>query len=453
MTDPLHRLHAFIDAENLISPHDNLLVAVSGGLDSMYLLKVLLLRKYPITVAHCNFLLRGDESEGDETFVSSFCHENNINYCVKKFETAHYAGQKGISIQMAARDLRYEWFKELLIQHGLTKIVTAHHKTDNVETILLNMIRGTGLKGMEGIQAISGNKIRPLVCLSRKEIAESAASLNIAYREDSSNRNDNYHRNKLRLRVLPYIAKINPDFEETFRNNGAIVSQANTFIGFYMEALIKQICMERGDITELNLELLQQAPQPKFVLYSIISPYGFNASTANDIYTALHGIPGKQFYSPSHRLLLDRKKIFIQPLPLTEERYYSVSAETKELITSQHQWSFEKVDAFYTPLPGNRYAVVDYDKVEFPIVIRPWKKGDKLKPLGMKGHKKVSDILIDKKIPMLEKERMWVVESGTKIIWLAGLVLSEDYKQMEDTKSVLIMTIDEVDQNNSIVIS
>ena len=436
MTEALQQVDEFIRSKGLIIGGDNLLVTVSGGMDSMFLVHYLINKKYRIAVAHCNFGLRDDESDGDETFVRVFCETHAIKCHFKKFETERYANTHKISIQMAARDLRYQWFNELCETENYTKIVTAHHKTDNAETILLNILRGTGLKGMEGITPLNGNKIRPLLCLSREEIRKAVAHLKIEFREDSSNSSDKYYRNRLRLNILPELKKINPEFENTIESNAEVVRQANGFINHYIELIKKEIVKEKKETTTIDIDGLLKLPEQKFILFNILSDFGFNASDTDDIFKSLKGTSGKQFYSSTHRLIKDRKQIIIELISSANHTTYEILPETKTLDTPHHHWQFE-INNNVKDLPNSKNeACIDLEKIKFPLTIRLWQHGDKLKPLGMTGHKKVSDILIDKKLSITEKDKVWVVVSDKKIVWVTGMVINEDYRLTGETMKV-----------------
>jgi tRNA(Ile)-lysidine synthase len=420
---------------------DTLLVAVSGGMDSMFLLTYLFNKNYKLAVAHCNFGLRGDESDGDEHLVKTFCDTNGIKIHLKKFDTQKFADSNGISIQMAARDLRYQWFYELCEMSGYTKLVTAHHKTDNAETILLNMARGTGLKGLEGISALSGNTIRPLLCLSRTEIETAVKELDVTYREDSSNSSDKYYRNRLRQNVLPEFKEINPAFENTMQTNAEIVKQANTFIHHFIETFKKEGLKKKSDSIEIDGNILLKWPEPKFVLFSILNEYGFNASSVDDIFHSLNGLSGKQFFSATHRLILNRDQLIIATINEISFQSYTITEDTKTIETPHHHWEFGiEFSKFQIPISSNQ-ASFDFDKLTFPLILRPWQQGDKIKPIGMTGHKKISDILIDKKISLYEKGKTWVVISKNELIWVSGLVVSDDFKLSSNTKKAFNLSI------------
>lgn len=440
MSDLLLKLDDFIKSNALFTKEEKVLLAVSGGFDSMFLLFYLHNNSYNISVAHCNFSLRGEESDGDENFVKGFCESRNIEFFTKRFNTIFFAESNGISVQMAARNLRYTWFEELSIENGFTKIITAHHKSDNAETMLINLVRGTGLKGIEGIQMISGKIARPLLCLSRHELKQISQFNKFEYREDSSNSDDKYFRNKIRQSVIPEFYKINHSFEETMSQNAMIFSQANKFIKYFLEKLNKKTVKINSDKTLVNIEELLKCPQPQFVLYSIISEFGFNAAVCSEIFKSLKGISGKSFYSATHIVLKDRSDLIIQQIQTEENPEYVISAKMTYLNTINHQWLF-KISGNKTINIEPTKAKIDFKKLKFPLTIRKWQTGDKIKPLGMKGTKKISDILIDKKLSKIQKKKTWVVVSENNVVWVSGLVISDDYKLTENTKKVYEMSI------------
>ncbi len=441
MTELHQRLDAFISSKQLIKSDDTLLVAVSGGMDSMFLLYYLVDKKHKLAVAHCNFGLRGDESDGDEELVKSYCETNNIRFHVKHFETELFSKTNGISIQMAARDLRYHWFNELCETEKYTKIITAHHKTDNAETILLNLIRGTGLKGLEGIAEISNNKIRPLLCLSRDEIERSVKALGINYRDDSSNLSDKYYRNRLRHHVLPQLMAINPSFENTLKANADIVKQSNGFVAHFIETIKKEVLKHETETSIIDISKLLKYPEQRFILYTLISEVGFNLATVADLFNGLDGQSGKQFFSETHRLIHNRHQLIIEPIRHLPFQSFVITKDTKTIETHHHHWEFDISENNFKPSKSKNEVLLDFEKITYPLTLRLWQNGDKVKPLGMKGHKKVSDILIDKKLSLFEKEKIWVVISENEIIWVSGLVMNEDYKLTLSTQKLLAIKI------------
>jgi tRNA(Ile)-lysidine synthase len=441
--DALNKLDEFISINKLLDYNDALLLGVSGGMDSMFLLNYLCVRKYKVIVAHCNFGLREEESEGDEQLVKSYCKHHEVTCHVKKFDTLLWSNSKGISIQMAARELRYQWFNELCVTFHYTKVLTAHHQSDNTETILLNIIRGTGLKGLEGMKVRTNNLIRPMLCLSKTDIELAAKALKINYREDSSNLTVKYHRNRLRLNVLPQLTKINPSFETTLKNNAEIMTQANEFISYYLHGLQEKLIKKGNEQRSINIKALLECPNPLFVLFQILSSYGFNYSVVKNIYRSLEGLSGKQFLSDTHQVIINRGELILQTKKHREYERIEVNSDTDTINVQDQIWRFMAESIPFKQTINKMEASFDYTKIKFPLVIRPWQLGDKMVPLGMKGHKKVSDILIDKKVAINEKSKISVVISNNDIIWLSGQTLNENYKVQPQSEKIFTIRIED----------
>jgi tRNA(Ile)-lysidine synthase len=299
------------------------------------------------------------------------------------------------------------------------------------------MVRGTCLKVLEGISVLSGNKIRPLVNFTREDIEKAAKELDLKFREDSSNANDKYYRNKIRHHIIPVLKQINPAFEDTVQNNAEIIRQAGAFINFFIDKIKKEITVRtsRNELV-LSRDLLLKQPEPEFVLYSVLSEFGFNASTVNDIFIGLSGISGKQFFSATHRLVTHHEQLTIQPIKQEYIPKFEVAEDLKGIETPHHHWTFEVLDNIGIPV-GKSEVVLDYNKFKFPLTLRLWKNGDKIKPLGMQGHKKVSDVLIDNKISIPDKEKTWVLVSDDKIVWICGWVMNDDFKITSVTEKAL----------------
>lgn len=441
MSDTFERLDDFIHANALFKANDKLLLAVSGGKDSMLMLAYFIKRAYNIGVAHCNFGLRGIESDADESLVNSFCSLNSVPFFSKTFNTEQYAKEHGVSIQMAARILRYTWFDQICSENNYTHIVTAHHLTDQVETIVLNQLRGTGTKGLEGIKIQNGNIIRPLLCVSKSDIEFTANQLKIPFREDQSNESDKYHRNRIRHHVLPQFAKINPAYEQTFFQNSQHLFQANAFIDFYMEGIKKELLTITDDGFLLAIEKLKKQPQPEFILHHLLQPFQFNSAQVANIYRTIGQITGKSFFSEEYRLVTHSKQWVLEKINKKPGETYLISPTTQNITSAQHRWLFEITEANVIDTSRN-IATLDLEKINFPLNIRNWKMGDKIKPLGMKGYKKISDILIDKKLSLSQKDKVEVVVSGEEIIWIAGMQINEDYKVTPQTRKVYRMCLE-----------
>ncbi len=440
--DLLEKLEHYVENNGLILSSERILLAVSGGADSMFLLHYFILKKIDFSVAHCNFGLRGEESDEDEDFVKDHCIKNGIDFYSQSFKTEAYAAEHGISIQMAARDLRYGYFKALCEKENFQKIATAHHKTDMVETLLLNQIRGTGLKGLEGIQAKNGMLIRPMLSITKSEISDFVREKGIPFREDKSNLSDKYHRNRLRMHVLPQFKWINPDFENAFYENASIVKEANVFMEEMLQDIKRTLLHENALQTTLSIPTLLKHAGAKFMLYHLLLPYGFNAATTDTIFKNLKSESGKQFFSKTHRICLNRDELLIDTIPNLTDLSFNLNANTSRIETPHHDWYFEILSTLPENLMEKNTCCLDYDKISWPLTLRVWKQGDKMKPLGMGGHKKVSDILIDKKISIPEKEKTWVIASDKHLLLISTPLLSEDYKVGAESSKVLRVSCD-----------
>lgn len=417
---------------------EKLLVAVSGGIDSMVCAHILKKYNYPITVAHCNFGLRGKESDADANFVKKWCDKNKIAHLEKKFKVKK---TKGESTQMTARELRYKWFTQLTDKKGFSHIITAHHLNDSIETSLMNMIRGTGINGLIGIPAINGNIIRPMIHLYRDEIEDYALRNTIAWREDRTNATTKYKRNRIRHELIPLLEEYNPNFVETYAHNifnwknvakiyRQAMSRLKTEMVHYDEAL--------GGFKISVLELLGRGINEE-VMYELVSEFGFNSQQAEQMLAAIEDQPGKQFISADHILIIDRLFVLIKPI---EE----IQNEPEEyIIPNKFPYKNEVMDIgivevkkIPTLLTGPKEILLDQATLEFPLVIRKWKAGDKFTPMGMKGKKKVSDFLTDLKLDRFQKENIWVVETGAKkIAGIIGLRPDENHKISKTTQHCL----------------
>lgn len=413
----------YIYRNQLFYPGDKILVALSGGADSVALLRLLISLGYTCEAAHCNFHLRGKESDRDEAFVHQLCTEQQVPLHSVHFETKRIAEERRISIEMAARDLRYEWFEKVRIACGATVIAVAHHQDDSVETLLLNLIRGTGINGLRGIRPKNGYIVRPLLCLSRKDIIDYLNSIGQDYVTDSTNLQDEYIRNKIRLNLIPMMQEINPSVKESIFNTAEHLSDAAVLYKRCIKESKLRVQTEKG----ICIDALMQEPAPKTLLFEILHPLGFNATQINDLYHALNGQPGKVFMADGWRVLKDREQLLIEPL---KEATPPV-LEIKEYI--------------YTPdfvIPRDKEtACFDADKLLHPLSLRLWQQGDSFVPFGMKGRKKVSDYLTNLKLPLSHKEQKWVLCCGEDIVWLVEERTDNRFRVDENTKRVLIIKI------------
>ena len=408
-----------------------LLLAVSGGIDSMVLMHLFQQLNYDIAIAHCNFQLRGNESDADELFVKSEAAKFSIpNYFIR-FDTENYSKKNKLSIQLAARKLRYDWFQELLLENQLDYLVTAHHLDDNVETFLINFIRGTGLEGLTGIPAHNGNIIRPLLPFSREEIETYAKANNIQWREDSSNASDKYFRNKLRHDIVPILKELNTGFLDSFQNTLNHLQQVESLVEDASKLVYEKVVVVKENQLEIHLKPLLQFENYKAYLYQWLKNYGFSAW--NDIYDLVEAQSGKQVFSETHILLKDREKLILTERKSIDksEVFIIESLDSKVNIPLKLRF-YKGVNIFETV---SNCIFVDESKIKFPLTIRKWQEGDYFYPLGMNGKKKLSKYFKDEKYSLLDKENQWLLCSEDQIIWVIGKRADNRYIANETTQN------------------
>lgn len=434
------RMLDFADEKNLFGTDDTLIAAVSGGVDSMVLLHLIRAAGIKLVVAHCNFGLRGEDSDADEQLVRKTAELLNVRLEVRKFDTTAYAEAKGLSIQLAARELRYHWFEELLHDHRAGAIATAHHLNDSIETFFINLVRGTGVQGLTGIPVKYDRVVRPLLFATREEVETYARQNNIEWREDASNESDKYRRNQIRHHLVPLLRQLNPSIEATMQQN---MERMQEVTRMYRQAVVRL----RNDIVHFDensgcfrismLELAGRQLSPE-LFYEVVKEYDFNPAQAGDMLNACMTQPGKMFYSPTHEALIDRLDILIRERLADDPQVYHIYSESEFLTVAIPFLSFEirpAVDEFSTD-PST--AFIGISQLTYPVVVRKWQEGDTLVPLGMKGRKKVSDLLTDIKMSRLDKEEVYIMESGGEIVWVAGIRLSDRFKITPATTGVLV---------------
>jgi tRNA(Ile)-lysidine synthase len=425
-----------ITQKKLCTNKDKILLAVSGGIDSMVMLHLFKESGFSIGVAHANFQLRGIDSEGDENLVKDICDKNTIPFFVKRFETEIYAKSNHISVQMAARELRYEWFNRLLTEQHFDLVATAHHLNDAIETVLLNLVRGSGLEGIDGISSRNGKVIRPLLWATRLEIERYARKNKIGWREDRSNASDDYARNFIRHQVYPLLKELNPSLEKTAEESITKISGAVELMEQGAEYWKEKFEHKKGDQVLLNKKGLEQLRNPEGVLWNLIKVFGFNLDQCRQIITAFHGQSGKLFSSSQFELVIDRDHLIISKIQsdLTET---SIQTDQTEASLGSFKLKIErkeKVDFNNDPSMG----FLDAAKLKFPLLWRKWRSGDSFYPLGMNRKKKLSDFLTDEKISLTDKETTTVLESENQIVWVVGLRIDNHYKVTEATTSTVV---------------
>lgn len=416
-----------------------LLLAVSGGIDSMVLLDLFYKLRFDICVAHCNFQLRGKESDGDELLVRETCQDRYIPYFIETFHTTEFANEKKLSIQLAARKLRYQWFQELLLENQLDYLVTAHHLDDNVETFLINFTRGTGLEGLTGIPAQNGNIIRPLLAFSRLEIENYALENEIQWREDSSNASDKYFRNKLRHDIVPILKELNTGFLDSFQNTLHHLQQAENLVNDASKLVYEKVVEEKESQLEIHLKPLLEFQNYKAYLYQWLKSYGFSAW--NDIYDLVEAQSGKQIFSETHFLLKDREKLILSVRKSSneEEIYVIKSLDDKVNIPLKLRF-YKAVNIFET---HSNCIFVDESKLKFPLTIRKWQEGDYFYPSGMSGKKKLSKYFKDEKYSLLNKENQWLLGSEDQIVWVVGKRADDRFTSKETTQNIIKIVLEE----------
>ena len=429
----------FVNEHRLHLSESPTLLAVSGGVDSMVMAELFRRTGFPFAVAHCNFGLRGEESDADERFVRQWAEDVGVPCHIRQFETQHEADSRHISIQMAARDLRYAWFDKLLNDFGYVHLALAHHADDSIETVLLNLIRGTGLAGLLGIAPVRAPVVRPLLYTSKNEIKDFALRQNIAWREDSSNATDHYRRNILRLRVLPVLQELNPSLEGTFRQTSERLRAASSILDSYLASWQTQAVSREGDTLYIAIDLLRQAHEPVYQLHSVLESFGYNYAQTEDIVAALDATSGKQFHSTRYTLTKDRFALILRPQnnsPGTKPIFIPEGTtriplfENGALLLTRHTYS-----PAFVPKPDRHIAYFDEALVQFPLTIRPWKRGDWFCPFGMNGkRKKVSDLLVENKVPVSHKRDCLVLLNGDQLIlWVVGLRSDDRFRLRSDT--------------------
>ena len=436
----LDQVRNFIAQENLFpSPTEPILVAVSGGLDSVVLLDVLHQLGLPLAVAHCHFGLRGEEADADEQFVRKMAKQYEVPYFAEFFQTKAFAEREGISTQMAARLLRYRWFEQVRETNDYAAIATGHHRRDAAETMLLNLTHGTGLAGLHGIQAKNGHVVRPLLACAKDDLYDYLVENRLIWREDASNDSPVYQRNRLRQQVLPVLRDINPNLDNTLAATAERVGGAEEIVRRYVADTAAQARRDAPEATYFSIATLQNTAATTLVLHELLRPFGFSWPVTKEIVASLAGLAGKQFDSPTHRLVKDRDQLVITPRRLAQYGTFQLAEGQEDLLADGLRLRASQYAGAGYEIPRSRStAALDADKLQFPLTLRRWQEGDWFMPLGMKGKKHLSDFLIDQKVPLNLKDEVRVLTSADgKICWVVGLRVDERFKVNEETTRVL----------------
>ena len=412
-----------------------LLIAISGGIDSVVLTHLAHQLGFDFSLCHCNFQLRGPESDKDESFVKKLGEELNVKVFTTSFQTEKYAEEKKLSIQVAARELRYTWFYELIEKHNYNYVLTAHNSNDNLETFLINLTRGTGLEGLTGIPPINHKSIRPLLKFSRDDIQLFAIKNEITWREDRSNANIKYVRNKVRHKIVPILQEINPHLLETFQKTLEHLNESQSIVNDTVEEITNDLLSVEGDVIKIHLQKLNELKNKKGYLYQVLKPYGF--TEWNDVLDLITAQSGKQVFSKTHRLLKNRNSLILTDNheDLFKNRSFTINKEENK-ITSPIQLTIEETSKENTD--SQNAIIVDKDLLKFPLRVRKWSYGDYICPIGMEGSKKLSQLFKDKKLSLLEKEKTWLLtDAEDNIIWVIGMRQDRRFIVTKNSKNLL----------------
>jgi tRNA(Ile)-lysidine synthase len=433
-------MHNIVE-KKLFAPSDRLLIAVSGGVDSVVLCDLCRNAGFDFEIAHANFQLRGEDSELDECFVKGLADQYHVRFHVKKFETLSYAGQNKVSVQVAARELRYGWFNELL-NDGPRYLLTAHHADDNIETVLMNFFRGTGIAGLRGMLARHDRTVRPLLFASKRELLDYAKERKLSWREDISNASDKYSRNYFRNAIIPMVYKIYPEVEANLAHNIARFAEADELYHQAIELHKKKLLEFKGDEVHIPILKLKKLSPLNTLIFEVIKDYGFTSHQVNEVLHLTEAGQGSYVQSPSHRIIKNRNWLIIAPNNNKNAVHVVIRDGDHEVNFPGGTVKIENGTTDNISFSNDvRVAELDLKGIKFPLLLRKWKAGDYFYPLGMRKKKKISRFLIDNKLSKTDKEKLYVIESDKRICWVVGMRIDERFKITASTKSVLKLTI------------
>nr|WP_321224428.1 tRNA lysidine(34) synthetase TilS [uncultured Psychroserpens sp.] len=418
-----------------------LLIAISGGLDSVVLTQLCKTLNLNITLAHCNFNLRGDESNADEAFVIDLANDLSLEVFIQNFSTEDYAKTHKLSTQLAARELRYNWFFDIAKTLNFDYILTAHHTDDNLETVLINLTRGTGLSGLTGIPEINDNIVRPLLPFSREELELYANNTNIKWREDSSNASNKYLRNKLRHEVIPILKEINPTLLQNFNTTVDNLSDTTDIVNDRISQFAENAIVSCDSLQlKFKISEFKKVKNPKAYLFGVFQTYGF--TQWDDIVNLLDAQSGKQVFSNTYRLVKDREHLILTDIAAKDDKVYNIAKSDKQFKTPIGNLLFDEADAILGQ--SANVVFIDQDAMSFPLTLRRWREGDYFYPSGMRGKKKLSKYFKDEKFSIVDKDQTWLLCNGDAIVWVLGKRVDERFVAKKSTTNILKITLDQL---------
>ncbi|MHA4893242.1 tRNA lysidine(34) synthetase TilS [Pedobacter sp. PWIIR3] len=442
---PLQSFTEYVDQHQLFNSKSNILLAVSGGKDSVLMAHLFKEAGYDFGIVHCNFNLRADESQRDENFVKMLASNFEAPFFVAHFDTKAYAAQHKVSTQMAARALRYEWFEQVRVDNDYDCIAIAHHQGDVIETMLLNLIRGTGIAGLHGILPKRGYLVRPMLFLSRAAIDLLISKLHLDFVEDSSNSTINYARNKIRHQVVPVLQTLNPKLEQTFERNAQRLGETELVLQQVVSSLSKNLLKSEHGTVRLSIQIVKHLNPQRLLFSELLKPYGFKEALADEILKGLDKQSGTIYQSVTHQALIDRDDLIISKLKEVEETDITLIHHQETTVVFKNQqlhFSFSEIIFFEK---DKAKAFVDARLLIYPLVLRSRQEGDKFIPIGMSSYKKLSNFLIDEKVPLNEKDQVPILLNGNgEVIWVAGQRQDDRYKIVGGTRQVAIFELKKI---------
>lgn len=432
----------YISAEQLFGADDALFLAVSGGVDSVVMCHLCQEAGFNFSILHCNFRLRGADSDADEAFVQQLADTLKVPFLVKHFETKHFAETNKLSTQAAARELRYQWFNDIIV--AATKpayLLTAHHANDNIETVMMNFFKGTGINGLHGIPPVENtvcrNLRRPLLFATRESILEYAHTRNLTWREDASNDSNIYTRNYFRNELIPGIQKVFPEVENNLLDNIARFRDVHILYRQSINANLKKLIEQKGKEWHIPVLKLASLPAASTILYEFLKEYGFTSAQTAEAMKLLNSESGRYISSATHRLLRNRNWLILSALGVNDHSIYLLEQGQSSLAFNDQHLKMSELNPLGELTSAAHEAMIDADLITFPLIIRKWKQGDYFYPLGMDKKKKLSRFFIDQKLSLTQKENTWLIESDKKIVWVMGLRIDNRFRVTGSTKKII----------------